>query len=61
MKALTITEWRGRLGYWLKMATLGEDVGFVFEGFVNSHAHAGLCVRKLGRPVSECRTGLGGG
>ena len=32
MKTLTITEGRGRLGYWLKMATLGEDVGFVFEG-----------------------------
>jgi hypothetical protein len=32
MKTLTITEGRGRLGYWLKMATQGEDVGFVFEG-----------------------------
>jgi hypothetical protein len=32
MKTLTITEGRGRLGYWLKKAVLGEDVGFVFEG-----------------------------
>jgi len=32
MKTLTITEGRGRLGYWLKMATQGQDVGFMFEG-----------------------------
>lgn len=32
MKTLTITEGRGRLGYWLKKATQGEDIGFVFEG-----------------------------
>lgn len=32
MKTLTITEGRGRLGYWLKKATEGQDVGFVFEG-----------------------------
>lgn len=32
MKTLTITEGRGRLGYWLKKAVLGEDVGFVFDG-----------------------------
>ena len=32
MKTLTITEGRGRLGYWLKQATQGEDVGFMFEG-----------------------------
>ena len=32
MKTLTITEGRGRLGYWLKRATEGEDVGFMFEG-----------------------------
>ena len=29
---LTITEGRGRLGYWLKKAMQGEDIGFVFEG-----------------------------
>jgi hypothetical protein len=32
MKTLTITEGRGRLGYWLKKATEGEDIGFLFEG-----------------------------
>ena len=31
MKTLTITEGRGRLGYWLKKAIEGTDVGFVFE------------------------------
>jgi hypothetical protein len=34
MKTLTITEGRGRLGYWLKKATEGEDIGFLFEGKV---------------------------
>ena len=34
MKTLTITEGRGRLGYWLKKAAQGEDVGFLFEGKV---------------------------
>ena len=32
MKTLTITQGRGRLGYWLKKATQGEDIGFMFEG-----------------------------
>jgi hypothetical protein len=32
MKTLTITEGRGRLGYWLKRASEGADVGFVFDG-----------------------------
>jgi hypothetical protein len=32
MKTLTIAEGRRRLGYWLKKATQGEDIGFVFEG-----------------------------
>jgi hypothetical protein len=32
MKTLTITEGRGRLGYWLKKAVQGEDIGFVFDG-----------------------------
>ena len=32
MKTLTITEGRGRLGYWLKKAVQGEDIGFLFEG-----------------------------
>jgi hypothetical protein len=34
MKTLTITEGRGRLGYWLKKAAQGEDIGFLFEGKV---------------------------
>ena len=34
MKTLTITEGRGRLGYWLKKAVAGEDIGFLFEGKV---------------------------
>ena len=31
---MTITEGRGRLGYWLKKAAQGEDIGFMFEGKV---------------------------
>jgi len=34
MKTLTVTEGRGRLGYWLKQAVQGEDIGFVIEGKV---------------------------
>ena len=34
MKTLTITEGRGRLGYWLKKAVQGDDIGFMFEGKV---------------------------
>jgi hypothetical protein len=34
MKTLTITEGRGRLGYWLKKAAQGDDIGFVVEGKV---------------------------
>ena len=34
MKTLTITEGRGRLGYWLKKASEGQDIGFLFEGKV---------------------------
>ena len=34
MKTLTITEGRGRLGYWLKKAVEGDDIGFMFEGKV---------------------------
>ena len=32
MKTLTITQGRGRLGYWLKKAAQGEDIGFVVDG-----------------------------
>jgi len=30
----------------------------MLERFGNSHAHTGLSIRKLGRHVYECRTGL---
>jgi hypothetical protein len=32
MKTLTISEGRGRLGFWLKQAVAGQDVAFVCEG-----------------------------
>jgi hypothetical protein len=32
MKTLTITEGRGRLCYWLKKATEGQDIAFIVEG-----------------------------
>ena len=32
MKTLTVTEGRGRLGYWLRKALQGEDVGFAIDG-----------------------------
>jgi hypothetical protein len=34
MKTLTIKEGRGRLGYWLKQAMRGDDIGFVLDGKV---------------------------
>jgi hypothetical protein len=34
MKTLTITEGRSRLGYWLRKAAQGQDIGFMFEGKV---------------------------
>ena len=30
----------------------------VLEGFGNPHAHTGLSIRKLGKQLYECRTGL---
>jgi mRNA-degrading endonuclease YafQ of YafQ-DinJ toxin-antitoxin module len=30
----------------------------VVEGFGNPHAHTGLAIRKLGKHLYECRTGL---
>ena len=30
----------------------------VIEGFGNPHAHSGLSIRKLGKNLYECRTGL---
>lgn len=61
MKTLTITEGRGRLGYWLKKATLGEDVGFVFEGKivalrpVEVHS-ADYALREYGLTAAEVKT-----
>jgi hypothetical protein len=34
MKTLTVTESRERLGYWLKRAIQGEDIGVVVDGVV---------------------------
>jgi hypothetical protein len=30
----------------------------VQDGFVNPHLHAGISIRKLGKKLYECRTGL---
>jgi mRNA-degrading endonuclease YafQ of YafQ-DinJ toxin-antitoxin module len=30
----------------------------LLEGFGNRHAHTGLAIRKLGKRIYECRTGL---
>ena len=30
----------------------------VLDGFGNPHAHSGLAIRKLGKHLYECRTGL---
>lgn len=34
MKTLTVTDGRARLGYWLKRAIKGDDIGFVMDGVV---------------------------
>jgi len=34
MKTLTVADGRARLGYWLKRAIKGEDIGFVMDGVV---------------------------
>ena len=34
MKTLTVTAGRARLGYWLKQAIKGEDIGFVMDGVI---------------------------
>lgn len=33
-------------------------LNLVVEGFGNPHAHSGLAIRKLGKHLYECRTGL---
>ena len=37
---------------------VSETLKLVLEGFGNPHAHTRLSIRKLGRHVYECRTGL---
>jgi len=37
---------------------VSETLKQVLEGFGNPHAHSGLSIRKLGRHIYECRTGL---
>jgi hypothetical protein len=39
-------------------AEVSAALRLVVEGFGNPHAHAGLAIRKLGRHLYECRTGL---
>jgi hypothetical protein len=61
MKTLTITEGRGRLGYWLKKATEGEDVGFVFEGKIVALrpvevTSADYALREYGLTEAEAKT-----
>lgn len=34
MKTLTVTAGRARLGYWLRRAIQGEDIGFVVDGVI---------------------------
>ena len=34
MKTLTVTAGRARLGYWLRRAIKGEDIGFVMDGVI---------------------------
>ena len=38
---------------------VSQTLQLVLDGFGNPHAHTGLSIRKLGRHVYECRTGLG--
>jgi hypothetical protein len=37
---------------------VSATLGLVRDGFGNSHAHAGISIRKLGKRLYECRTGL---
>ena len=37
---------------------VSSTLKLVLEGFGNPHAHSGLVIRKLGRQLYECRTGL---
>ncbi|CAN5817777.1 hypothetical protein BH09VER1_BH09VER1_34010 [soil metagenome] len=37
---------------------VSEALNLVLKGFGNPHSHSGLSIRKLGRHLYECRTGL---
>jgi hypothetical protein len=37
---------------------VSETLKLVLEGFGKPHVHTGLSIRKLGRRIYECRTGL---
>ena len=37
---------------------VSSTLKLVLEGFGNPHAHSGLSIRKLGRQLYDCRTGL---
>jgi hypothetical protein len=39
-------------------AEVSATLKLVLEGFGNPHAHSGLAIRKLGKQLYECRTGL---
>ena len=39
-------------------AEVSAVLRLVIEGFGRPHAHSGLAIRKLGRHLYECRTGL---
>jgi hypothetical protein len=39
-------------------AEVSATLKLVLEGFDNPHAHSGLAIRKMGKHLYECRTGL---
>jgi hypothetical protein len=59
MKTLTITEGRGRLGYWLKQAAQGEDIGFMFEVSTDyALQEYGLTDREMAKAAPRIRRGI---
>ncbi len=39
-------------------AEVSATLRLILAGFGNPHAHSGLAIRKLGKQLYECRTGL---
>ena len=39
-------------------AEVSETLQLIIDGFGNPYAHTGLAIRKLGRHLYQCRTGL---